>query len=69
MVNDKEKEQKPLSEEMSFDEIRNCLSTASLAHDDKGNKYWMGITGRQHEIVRRLGFPNLYTAIPDWGSF
>ena len=25
-----------------------------------------GVTGKQHEIARQLGFPDLYETIPEW---
>ncbi len=67
-VNGLDKEEHPLSEETSFNEIKNRLSTARLVIDGKGKKLWMGISKAQHEIARRLGFPNLYITIPTWGS-
>ncbi len=67
-VKDKVKEEKPLSEETSFNEIKNRLATARLVYDGKGNKQWMEITKKQQEIARRLGYPNLYITVPSWGD-
>ncbi len=61
------KEELPLSKELSFDEIKNLLATISIIQDSKGNRRYMAISKKQHEIARRLGFPNLYTKLPDWG--
>ena len=66
-VKGKEKEEKPLSEETSFNEIKNRLTTARLVYTGQGKKQWMEITKKQHEIARRLGFPDLYIKVPSWG--
>ena len=60
------KEIAPLIEEMSFNEMKNRLSTPRVVYDGQGKAHWLEVTNRQHEIVTRLGFPNLYKQIPNW---
>ena len=60
------KEIAPLIEEMSFNEMKNRLSTPRVVYDGQGKAHWLEVTNRQHEIATRLGFPNLYKQIPDW---
>lgn len=56
----------PLINEMTFNELRNHLSSIRLVFDGKGNKRWCEVTKKQHRIAARLGYPDLYTALPDW---
>ena len=58
---------RPLGDEMTLKEIRNYLGSIRLINDGRGNRIWQEVTKRQHEIARRLGFPNLYRELPDWG--
>lgn len=60
------KKEKPLFNEMTFNELKNRLSTARIVYDGKGQCQWMEITKRQHDIARRMGFPDLYKEIPSW---
>ena len=60
------RETRPLEEEMTFNEIKNRLSSIRMVFDGKEEAHWMEVTQRQHEIVRRLGCKGLYTSIPDW---
>lgn len=56
-----------LGEVMTFNEIRNRLSTISICdHGDAGWK-WEELTAAQRETVDRLGFGDLYRTLPDWG--
>ena len=58
---------RPIGDEMTLKEIRNYLGSIRLINDGRGNRIWQEVTKRQHEIARRLGFPNLYRELPDWG--
>lgn len=51
---------------MTFNELKNRLSTARVVYNGKGQSQWMEITKRQHDIARRMGFPELYKVIPSW---
>lgn len=58
------KELPPLIGEMTFNELRNHLSSIRLVFDGKGNKRWCEVTKKQHLFATRLGYPDLYTALP-----
>ena len=58
---------RPIGDEMTLKEIRNYLSSIRLINDGRGNRIWQEVTVRQHNIARRLGFPDLYRELPDWG--
>jgi hypothetical protein len=60
------RELKPLDTEMTFNELKNWLETPRVIFDSDGNGYWQEITTRQHDIARRLGYPDAYREIPDW---
>lgn len=60
---------RPLIEEMSFNLLKNKLSTPRVVFDGHGGARWMEVTKAQHEIARRLGFPDLYREIPNWAGF
>ena len=49
---------------MTFNELRNHLSSIRLVFDGKGNKRWCEVTKKQHLFATRLGYPDLYTALP-----
>lgn len=57
---------RPLSEEMTFKLLRNKLSTPRVVFDSRGKARWIEVTKSQHEIARRLGYPNLYRKVPLW---
>ncbi len=65
-VGEKTETVRPLADEMTMDEVLNCLEPICLARDAAGGLRWMEVTQRQHEIAERLGFPGLYVDIPDW---
>ena len=52
---------------MSVNQLKNYLSSIQLVTDSHGNRRWLEVTQRQHEIAKRLGFPGLYEKVPDWG--
>ena len=56
---------RPIGNEMTLKEIRNYLSSIRLINDGRGNRIWQEVTVRQHNIARRLGFPDLYRELPD----
>ena len=60
------RELKPLDTEMTFNELKNWLETPRVIFDSDGNGYWQEVTTRQHDIARRLGYPDAYREIPDW---
>lgn len=60
------KELKPLAGEMSFNEMRNWLETPRVVFDGEGGMHWQEVTRRQHDIAKRLGYPDLYKIAPDW---
>ncbi len=60
------KKLKPLAQEMSFNELRNWLETPRVVFDSDGNMHWQEVTHRQHDIAKRLGYPDLYKTAPDW---
>ena len=53
--------------EMTLKEIRNYLGSIRLINDGRDNRIWQEVTVRQHNIACRLGFPDLYRELPDWG--
>lgn len=58
---------RPLEDEMTFNELKNRLSSIRVVFDGRGNRHWMEVTKRQHEIARRLGFPDVYSGeVPIW---
>ena len=60
------KEFQPLANEMTVNELKNRLSSIRLLYNGSGQKRWLEVTAKQHEIAQRLGFPGLYETIPDW---
>ena len=58
---------RPIGDEMTLKEIHNYLGSIRLINDGRGNRVWQEVTVRQHNITRRLGFPDLYCELPDWG--
>lgn len=64
---DKPKEIAPLIEDMTFNEVKNYLHSIRLAFDGKGQRRWLEVTNKQHMIAKRLGYPDLYKKLPDWG--
>lgn len=54
------------AEEMTFNELKNHLTTPRIIFDKDGKGHWLDVTKRQHEIATRLGFPNLYKTVPGW---
>ena len=56
----------PLAKEMTFNQIRNYLSSIRVVYDSNGNCRWLEITKRQHQIAVRLGLPGVYDAVPTW---
>lgn len=61
-----EKKALTLAEEMTFNELKNRLTTPRIIFDKDGKGHWLEVTKRQHEIAARLGFPNLYKTVPNW---
>lgn len=59
--------ERPIGDEMTLKEIRNYLGSIRLINDGRGNRIWQEVTVRKHNIARRLGFPDLYRELPDWG--
>ena len=59
--------ERPIGDEMTLKEIRNYLGSIRLINDGRGNRIWQEVTVKQHNIARRLGFPDLYRELPDWG--
>ena len=53
---------------MTFNELKNRLATPRVIFDRNGVGHWLEVTKRQHGIAARLGFPDLYTMIPDWAE-
>lgn len=62
------KEMPALADEMTFNELKNRLATPRVIFDRNGVGHWLEVTKRQHGIAARLGFPDLYTMIPDWAE-
>ena len=62
------KEMPALADEMTFNELKNRLATPRVIFDRNGVGRWLEVTKRQHGIAARLGFPDLYTMIPDWAE-
>ena len=60
------KDIQPLSKEMTVNELKNRLSSIRMLYTGSGEKRWLEVTGKQHEIAHRLGFPDLYETIPEW---
>ena len=56
----------PLAKEMTFNQIRNYLSSIRVVYDSNGNCRWLEITKRQQQIAVRLGLPGVYDAVPTW---
>ena len=61
-----EKKALTLAEEMTFNELKNLLTTPRIIFDKDGKGHWLEVTKRQHEIAARLGFPDLYKVAPNW---
>ncbi len=60
------KDIQPLSMKMTVNELKNRLSSIHMLYTGSGEKRWLEVTGKQHEIARQLGFPDLYETIPEW---
>ena len=56
----------PLAKEMTFNQIRNYLSSIRVVYDSDGHCRWQEITKRQRQIAVRLGLPGVYDAEPSW---
>ncbi len=56
----------PLAQDMSFEELKNHLEGIYMIFDGRGGRRWSEVSKKQHNIVLRMGFPDLYTALPDW---
>ena len=56
----------PLAKEMTFNQIRNYLSSIRVVYDSNGNCRWQEITKRQQQIAARLGLSGVYDAVPTW---
>lgn len=56
----------PLAKEMTFNQIRNYLSSIRVVYDSNGNCCWQEITKRQQQIAVRLGLSCVYDAVPTW---
>lgn len=48
---------------MTFNELKNWLMTPRIIFDKDGKGHRLEVTKRQHEIVARLGFPNMYKTV------
>ena len=57
----------PLARDMSFNELKNYLEGIYIIFDGRGGRRWSEVTKKQHNIALRMGFPDLYTALPEWG--
>ncbi len=57
----------PLIDEMTFDELRNHLSSVCMLDDGRGGRRWGAVSQEQHLIALRMGYPDLYRTLPDWG--
>lgn len=57
----------PLAQDMSFNELKNYLEGIYMIFDGRGGRRWSEVTKKQHNIALRMGFPDLYTALPEWG--
>ena len=68
MFRGKDRAVRPLSEEYSFSDIRDILDPTGIVFNSKGNGFWQEVTRIQHDIARRLGYPDLYKEVPDWHS-
>lgn len=58
----------PLAKEMTFNQIRNYLSSIRVVYDSDGHCRWQEITKRQRQIAVRLGLPGVYDAEPSWAT-
>ena len=58
---------RPIGDKMTLKEIHNYLDSIRLINDGRGNRVWQEVAVRQHDIARRLGFPDLYRELPDLG--
>ena len=61
------KELPPLITQMSFNKMKDYLSSSTIVFDGRGNKRWCAIPQKQHTIAESLGFPDLYKNVPTWG--
>ena len=50
-----------------FYELKNYLEGIYMIFDGRGGRRWSQVTKKQHNIALRMGFPDLYTALPEWG--
>ena len=57
----------PLVRDMSFNELKNYLESVYMIFDGRGGRRWSEVTKKQHNIALRMGFPDLFTAVPEWG--
>lgn len=60
------KELPSLADEMTFNELKNRLSTPRVIYDGNGTCRWLEVTKKQHSIAARLGFPEAYKELPSW---
>ena len=56
----------PLARDMSFNELKNYLESIYMIFDGRGGRRWSEVTKKQHNIALRMGFPDLFTALPEW---
>ena len=68
MVDGEKVSERTLAEEMSFEEIRNVMSSIGLRRDVRGNQSRGNGTDRERSVARRLGFENLYDTVPNRGA-
>ena len=54
---------------MPFNEMRNWLETPRVVFDGEDGMHWQEVTRRQHDIAKRLGYPDLYKIALDWYSW
>ena len=57
----------PLARDMSFNELKNYLESIYMIFDGRGGRRWSEVTKKQHNIALRMGFPDLYAALQEWG--
>ena len=57
----------PLARDMSFNELKNYLENICMIFVGRGDRRRSEVTKKQHNIALRMGFPDLFTALPEWG--
>ena len=57
----------PLARDMSLNELKNHLEGIYMIFDGHGGRRWSEVTKKQHNIALRMGFPDLFTTLPEWG--